>query len=254
MPSYFITGASRGLGLAFAEKLLAKADNIVIASARNTSAEGLKALAAKGLPGKLHLVTLDVTDYDAYPRAVAETEKVLPNGGLDYLIVNAGVDLQTNKSFAGGETDLKLFEEELKINVIAPVATTRAFIPLLEKGTAKKVLYVTTEMGSLTLSSQVPFLSDTYSVGKAGLNMVVRKYGAALKTLGSPIILINVYPGWILSTELGQGLKDYFDKYAPDYPRTSLDEGVDGTLNVLHTATAEHHTKFLSYTGEERPW
>jgi len=82
---------------------LAKADNIVIASARNTSAEGLKALAAKGLPGKLHLVTLDVVDYDAYPRAVAETEKLLPNGALDYLIVNAGVDLQTNKSFAAGE-------------------------------------------------------------------------------------------------------------------------------------------------------
>ena len=60
----------------------------------------------------------------------------------------------------GIRTDLKLFEEELKINVIAPVATTRAFIPLLEKGTAKKVLYVTTEMGSLTLSAQVPFLSQ----------------------------------------------------------------------------------------------
>jgi len=38
-------------------------------------------------------------------------------------------------------------------------------------------------------------IGDTYSVGKAGLNMVVRKYGAALKALGSPIILINVYPG-----------------------------------------------------------
>jgi len=71
--------------------------------------------------------------------------------------------LSFSTSFAfivvGIRTDLKLFEEELKINVIAPVATTRAFIPLLEKGTAKKVLYVTTEMGSLTLSAQVPFLS-----------------------------------------------------------------------------------------------
>jgi NAD(P)-dependent dehydrogenase (short-subunit alcohol dehydrogenase family) len=253
MPSYFITGASRGLGLAFAEKLLANKDNIVVASARNTSAEGLKALAAKGHPGKLHLVTLDVGNYDAYAGAVAETEKVLPNG-LDYLIVNAAVDLQTNAAFAHGTTDLKLFEEELKINVVSPVATTRAFTPLLEKGTAKKVLYVTSEMGSITLAGHIPFLSDTYSVGKAGLNMVVRKYGAALKALGSPIILINVYPGWIQSTELGLGLKEYFDKYAPDYPRTTLDEGIDGTLNVLHTATAEQHTKFLDYKGVERPW
>jgi short-subunit dehydrogenase involved in D-alanine esterification of teichoic acids len=62
--------------------------------------------------------------------------------------------------FVIDRTDLKLFEEELKINVVAPVATTRAFTPLLEKGTAKKVLYVTTEMGSLTLSEKVPFLSQ----------------------------------------------------------------------------------------------
>jgi len=253
MPSYFITGASRGLGLSFAEKLLESPNNIVIASARNISAEGLKALAAKGLPGKLYTVTLDVTDYDAYAGAVAETEKFLPNG-LDYLIVNAGVDLQTNAAFANGTTDLKLFEEELKINVIAPVATTRAFTPLLNKGTAKKVLYLTTEMGSLTNSEKVPFLSDTYSVGKAGLNMVVRKYGAALRALGSPIILINVYPGWIQTTELGLGLKEYFDKYAPTYPRTSLEEGVNGTLHVLHTSTAEQHTKFLDFKGKEIPW
>jgi len=253
MPSYFITGTSRGLGLAFVEKLLASPDNIVIASARNTSSEGLKALATKGLPGKLHLVTLDVENYDAYAGAVAESEKVLPNG-LDYLIVNAGVDLQTNAAFASGTTDLKLFETELRINVIAPVATTRAFIPLLEKGTAKKVLYLGTEMGSLTLAENVPFLSDTYSVGKAGLNMVVRKYGAALKTLGSPIILVNVFPGLIQATELGGALKDYFDKYAPNYPRTSLEDGINGTLNVLHTATQAQHTKFLDFKGNEINW
>ena len=34
-----------------------------------------------------------------------------------------------------------------------------------------------------------------YSVTKAAANMAIRKYGAALKTLGSPVILLNVYPG-----------------------------------------------------------
>jgi hypothetical protein len=41
-------------------------------------------------------------------------------------------------------------------------------------------------------------IGDTYSVGKAGLNMAVRKYGAALKASGSPILLINVYPGMFI--------------------------------------------------------
>lgn len=81
---------------------LASPNNIVIASARNPASEGLKALAAKSLPGKLVTAKLDVTDYDAYPAIVEEAKKALPEGGLDYLIINAGTDLQTNAAFATG--------------------------------------------------------------------------------------------------------------------------------------------------------
>ncbi|KAF8303352.1 NAD(P)-binding protein [Clavulina sp. PMI_390] len=253
MPSYFITGASRGLGLAFAEKLLTSADNVVIASARNPAADSLKALAAKGLPGKLVTTKLDVTDFDAFPGVVAEAEKVLPDG-LDYLIVNAGADMQTNAAFAANANDLKVFEQELKLNTVSPVATLRAFLPLLDKGQTKKALFLSTELASLTMAERIPFLSDSYSVSKAALNMVVRKYGAALKTLGSQVILLNVYPGWVPETELGQSLKGYFDKYAPNYPKTSLADSVEGTLKVLHTATADDHTKFLNYKYEPVPW
>lgn len=258
MPSYFITGASRGLGLAFATKLLQTPGNTVIASARSTSAPQLTDLssrAGKDLPGTLHLVPLDVADFDAYPAAVAATEKLLPDGeGLDYLLLNAGVDLQTNEAFVTGKTDWKVFEEELRINTIAPIATLRAFQPLLEKGTAKKALLLSTEMGSLTLASNIPFLSDTYSVTKAAANMAIRKYGAALKTLGSPLTLLIVYPGLVYETPLGLALKSYFDKYAPDYPVTKLDDAVQGTLKVMHDAMAEDHCKFLNHKHEERPW
>lgn len=107
--------------------------------------------------------------------------------------------------------------------------------------------------------------------------MAIRKYGAALKTLGSPITLLIVYPGkfpttclqgspranayridpvlgLVYDTELGLALKEYFDKYAPDYPVTTLADGVDGTLKVLHESTAEDHIKFLNHKHEERPW
>lgn len=252
MPSYFITGASRGLGLAFAEKLLESPDNVVLASARDINAPGLKALAAKGLPGKLHLFTLDVVKYDSYPAVVKEVEAVT-GGSLDYLLVNAGVDFQTNNPFIK-DADLKLFEQELAINVVAPVATLRSFQPLLEKGTGKRAAILTTEMGSLTMSSNVPFLSDTYSVGKAAVNMVARKYGAALKTLGSDIVLLLIHPGWVPSTDLGAALEDFFNKYVPDYPKTPLDESITGVLKVIHESTKEDHTKFLNWKHEERPW
>ena len=65
-------------------------------------------------------------------------------------------------------SDLKLFEQELAINVVAPAAGLRAFQPLLEKGTGKRVVILSTEMGSLTMSSQVPFLS-AYHLAQARL-------------------------------------------------------------------------------------
>jgi len=252
MPSYLITGTSRGLGLAFATKLLEDPENVVVATARNTSAPGLAALAAKTPAGRLHLVTLDVSKEDAFPPAVAAADALLPNG-LDYLIANAAVDYQTFKTL-GNDVDFNKFQEELFVNVISPAITLRAFTPLLNKGTAKKVLFMGSEMGSLTASEHVPLLGDTYSVGKAALHMLVRKYGAALKVQGSDIILLNVFPGLVPATELGAGVASYFKKYAPDYPLISLEDSITGTLKVLHTATKEDHTKFLNWKHEPVAW
>lgn len=92
-------------------------------------------------------------------------------------------------------SDFKKLHEEFEINVIAPLRITRIFTPLLKKGTAKRVAFLTTEMGSITVADRVPFLGDTYSTTKAALNMAVRKYGSALATSGSDIVLLLIYPG-----------------------------------------------------------
>jgi len=252
MPSYLITGTSRGLGLAIAEKLLEDPKNIVVATARNISAPGLKALAAKTPKDRLHLVLLEVSKEDAYPAAVAATEAALPNG-LDYLIVNAGVDYQTFKTF-GKEVDFKLFEEELRVNVIAPMIAVRAFNPLLNKGSAKKVLFMTSTLGSFSRAANIPGLGDTYSTTKAALNMAVLKYGVALKAQGSDFIFILLFPGLVPATDLGAGVLPYFEKYIPNVKTTTLEESVNGSIKVLHDATKEDHTKFVNWKGEHLPW
>ncbi|KAF8322816.1 putative short-chain dehydrogenases/reductase [Cantharellus anzutake] len=251
MPSWFITGTSRGLGLEFVKELIKDPSNVVIATARDISAPGLAALPKSD---RLHLLTLDVSKEEHFVRVVAETEKLLPNG-LDYLINNAGVDYQTNQTF-GNDVDFKAFHEEFEINVIAPLRLTRVLTPLINKGTAKRVAFLTSEMGSITAAIGIPFLGDTYSTTKAALNMAVRKYGAALKTVGSDIILLSIYPvtGYIPGTELANRLVPYFDKYAPSYPRTPIDEGVLGTLKVIKESTKEDHAKFLSHKHTDIAW
>ena len=63
MRTWFITGISRGLGRAIAQAALIEGDT-VIGTARDTAPD-----LASG-PGKLHVVTLDVTDCEAVDRAV----------------------------------------------------------------------------------------------------------------------------------------------------------------------------------------
>ncbi|KAK8094175.1 short-chain dehydrogenases/reductase [Apiospora hydei] len=98
MPSYLITGSSRGLGLGFVTELLKDPGNIVIATARDpTKSAGLQELKKKHGYAQLHLVSLDVTKSDSVHDAAEATQKLLPDG-LDYIISNAGVNYSPLKS------------------------------------------------------------------------------------------------------------------------------------------------------------
>ncbi|MCF2529633.1 SDR family oxidoreductase [Yinghuangia soli] len=82
--TWFITGASRGLGRAFAEAALGAGDRVA-AAARSTAA--LDELAAAH-PGRVLPLTLDVTDREAVSRAVEAA--VAHFGRLDVVVNNAG--------------------------------------------------------------------------------------------------------------------------------------------------------------------
>lgn len=93
-------------------------------------------------------------------------------------------------------SDYAQWLEEFNINVIAPMAALRAFTPLVEKSKEKKVVFLTSGMGSVTRAPYMPFLGDTYSTTKAALNMAVKKAGVGLTTLKSDVILLLIHPGW----------------------------------------------------------
>ena len=70
MRTWFITGVSRGLGRAIAQAALTEGDT-VIGTVRDKAPD-----LASG-PGKLHVVTVDVTDGEAVDRAVSLTKRVV---------------------------------------------------------------------------------------------------------------------------------------------------------------------------------
>ncbi|KAF8877996.1 hypothetical protein BD779DRAFT_1677064 [Infundibulicybe gibba] len=251
MPSYFITGASRGIGLAMVEVLLRDKENFVVASARNPgAAEGLKALSAKFSKEHLAIVQFDIADPESLKRAVAETTALLPNG-LDHFIHNAGVNWQPLTSFE--EIDLELFAKEIHHNTVVPVQMGNAFLPLIRKSTVKKFVIITSELGSLEIGGNLPGLANAYSVSKAALNMVTRKWGATLKAEG--IISMLIHPGWV-HTDIGDTIDEWIETYAPQLVAGKLTplQSAEGTIKVVQEAKIEDVTAFFNYDGTRKPW
>lgn len=93
MASYLVTGCSRGLGLALVTRLMTfpKTEvGTIIATARRDDSTQLKKV-VDASSGRVHFITLDITDLESVNEAAGIAESQLQGKGLDYLINNAGV-------------------------------------------------------------------------------------------------------------------------------------------------------------------
>jgi NAD(P)-dependent dehydrogenase (short-subunit alcohol dehydrogenase family) len=119
--TWLITGASRGLGRAFAEVAL-EAGDAVVATARKP--EQLDDLVAAH-PDRARAVALDVTDRAAVLAAVQATTDF--TGRLDVLVNNAGYGL------AGGVEEVSEQEvrDQLEVNVLGALWCTQAVLPVM---------------------------------------------------------------------------------------------------------------------------
>lgn len=91
MASFLITGASKGLGLAFVKDLASRKSSEVskIFAGARTNVDALKELSQND--SRIHFVKLDVTNQESVKEAASEVEKKLEGKGLDVLVNNAAI-------------------------------------------------------------------------------------------------------------------------------------------------------------------
>jgi NAD(P)-dependent dehydrogenase (short-subunit alcohol dehydrogenase family) len=88
--------------------------------------------------GRVHPVKVEIVDTASVNQAVAVVSDHLGGKGLDVLLNNAGA-----MPFVSGGTnslEKESFMETFEINVAAVQIVTAAFLPLLRKGTEKKIV------------------------------------------------------------------------------------------------------------------
>ncbi|KAI5357044.1 Putative short-chain dehydrogenase/reductase SDR, NAD(P)-binding domain superfamily [Septoria linicola] len=262
MPSYLVTGASRGLGYAWITHLASNPTNTVFGLVRNKTATE-EALAKDGIKN-VHVLSADVTDHKALLAAAEKTAEVT-GGGLDILIHNAAYISERSQFFTVLDDKPEEFAADLtasfQANVVGATYLLNAFLPLIRRGKDKKIAVLSSGMADLDLVNQYSIaVASPYTVSKAAANMLVSKYHAALgKQEG--ILVLSISPGFVntrpnmLEEEIAgyQKLGAQFAEIAPDFkgPIASLDS-VKMQLEVIDRATvAEFGGAFVSHHGDK---
>jgi len=191
----FITGASRGIGLAIALRAARDGVNVVIA-AKTTEAH-------PKLPGTIHTAAaeieaagghalacpVDVRDERQIEDAVARA--VDRFGGIDILVNNASAISLTGTR----DTAMKRFDLMHQVNVRGTFTCARACIPFLEKAANPHVL-----MLSPPLSLDARFYAShlAYTMSKMGMSLCVLGLAEELRAAG---VAVNaLWPRTIIAT------------------------------------------------------
>lgn len=179
-----ITGCSSGIGRSLALELH-KRGLKVYATARRP--ESLQDLALQGLS----TLSLDVNDDASIVAAMNTVETEV--GQLDMLVNNAGF------SQVGAVVDLTRedLRRQYETNVIAPVAVTRAAIPLLRKAAAANGVADLVNVGSIVGLFTTPF-AGAYCSSKACVHSLTDAMRMELAPFG--IRTITIQPGGVRSS------------------------------------------------------
>lgn len=169
----FVTGASTGLGRAFAEMLLDEGVE-VWGTARD----------AKRLPSRerLHAVALELGDGAAAERVFLEASR--DAGGFDVVINNAGF----GAFGAFAETDFSLWQRQMEIMLVNTARLSHAAL----RGMLARQRGALVNISSLAAEFPMPYQA-TYNVVKAGLSAL--NESLMFETEGTGVIVIDFRPG-----------------------------------------------------------
>ena len=187
-----VTGGNRGIGFGVCRQLAARGFAVLL-TARD--AEKSRAAAAKlKSVGRVEPVVLDVANASSIEKAVADVSSRYD--WLDVLINNAGINYDTWETVENAEIDGTVIET-IRTNLLGPWRMCQAFLPLLRKSRAGRIVNVSSESGSLANMGAGP---PAYQVTKAALNALTRTLAGELR--GTSILVNAICPGWV-ATDMG---------------------------------------------------
>ena len=230
MATVLITGTNRGIGLEFVKQFLAREDTVLATCRDMGSATELRQL--KNDTRKLHIFELDVSSQ----KSMEDLTLQLAGHAIDIFINNAGVYGPTDSTF--GKVSANEWAKVLQVNAKAPMILTQLLIDNLRDGSDKKLIYITSKMGSIDDNKGGG--SYVYRSSKAALNAVVKSISVDLRDSGFSVAVLH--PGWV-QTDMGG-------------PNALIDvtTSVSKMIDVIDNLNFHNSGSFFNYDGGIIPW
>ena len=246
MKTTLITGVSKGIGRALAEKFLIEGYRVI-----GTSLTG----AVDYTHPHLIVHQLDLSQSDSISRCSADiarffelaeaSPKAATKTGIDILINNAGVMVDNNETCV----IIDKLRKTLEVNLIGTIDFTEHVIPLINVG--GHIINISSAAGSLTETdlkdantSHSPYHYPAYKISKCALNMYTRTLAMRMQhdnkgAEKNQITVSSVHPGWV-KTDMGGSDADITPEEAAN--------------QIFKLSTSQPETGHFWFNGKKYPW
>ena len=239
MSTALITGANRGLGLAFVRRLSLMGWRGLATCRSPGQAEALRRLASESRQA-VEVHALDTGDQ----KSIGALSAAVRDQAIDLLVCNAGVSPMKQALITGTQgqriqdADDALWLEAYRTNAIGPLRVAAAFAERVAASERRLMAFISTRMSVAGQNNSGAYYR--YRSSKAALNVIVKNLSIELAPRG--VTCIALHPGWV-RTDMGGHNAD-----------VSPEESVTGMLKILLDAKLPKKAQFLDYRGETVPW
>ena len=193
MNNMLVTGANRGIGLAFVSAYLQRGHRVIATCRQPSQASELHEL-QQTYGEAIIILPMDVTD----PQQIAACQAEVANrvDALHLLINNAGILRQATQL---AQLEMHDLLESFQVNAAGPVIVAKEFLKLLHAGAPSKLVNITMPTPSIskwTRAENHPYIASRYA-----LNSLTKMLALELAEFG--ITTIGLYPGMI-QTDMNQ--------------------------------------------------
>jgi NAD(P)-dependent dehydrogenase (short-subunit alcohol dehydrogenase family) len=170
---WFVTGISRGFGKAIAEALLREGDTVI-----GTTRDGVSPI--NDTTGRLHTLTLDVTDTASVRSAVSAAHEIA--GRLDVILNNAGFGLLGSIEEADENDIAHMFD----VNFHGTRRVVQAALPFLRRQKSGHIVNITSIAGLAPGAA-----SGFYAASKFAVEGMTQSLAREVAPLGIKVTLVE---------------------------------------------------------------